>query len=106
MPASVVSARRSEIVDAAARLFEERGRELADGEVSRRRRDPYFAAVRGVIENGIARGEFRAADPVPTTLAFFGMSTWTYQWYRTGGAVPAHDVALQFWRIFLTGIAA
>ena len=88
------------------RVYFEHHRELPaeEGRASLRRRDAYFATVRGVIEDGMARGDFRAVDPVLTTFAFFGMSNWTYQWYRTGGAVSAHGVAQQFWRIFLSGI--
>jgi len=73
---------------------------------SRARRDEYFAATLKVVEDGGARGDFAVTDPRLTTLAFFGICNWSYQWYRPGGVMSAHAIAVSFWQCFLSGIAA
>jgi len=89
------------------RTFFEHYRELS---APRRRkikakRDEYEAAVRGVIARGIEDGSFRAVDTHLATLALAGMCNWGYQWYSPGGTKSTHDIAQEFFSIFMHGIA-
>ncbi|GEL22919.1 TetR family transcriptional regulator [Pseudonocardia sulfidoxydans NBRC 16205] len=90
------------------RCYYEHRRELPpeDQANSRARRDEYFAATLKVVEDGGARGDFAVTDPRLTTLAFFGICNWSYQWYRPGGAMSAKAIAVSFWQCFLSGVAA
>jgi len=47
----------------------------------RQARRDYFARVKGLIEAGIASGEFRSVDSTITTYGFLGMCNWAYKWY-------------------------
>lgn len=69
-------------------------------------RDEYYGLVRQVLERGDATGEFAVRDASLTSLAFFGMCNWAYQWYRPDGPMPPEKVALYFWQNFLAGILA
>lgn len=69
-------------------------------------RDEYYGLVKQVLERGDVTGEFEVRDATLTSLAFFGMCNWGYQWYRPGGAMPPEKVALYFWQNFLSGILA
>ena len=90
------------------RAYYEHHRELPveDDLGSRRRRDEYFDRVHEVVVRGVARGDFAVTDTHLTTLAFFGVCNWAYQWYRPGGASSPHEIAVSFWQCFLSGIAA
>lgn len=90
------------------RAYYEHRRELpaGEGDGSLLRRDEYFAAVRDVVARGVGSGDFAVTDPTLTTLAFFGMCNWSYQWYRPDGPMSAQEIALSFWQCFLSGIAA
>lgn len=89
------------------RVYFEHHRELPaeEGRTAREKRDRYTDTVRRLIEDGAAAGEFVVENAGLTTLAFFGMCNWAYQWYRPGGELPHHTIALQFWRIFMGGVA-
>lgn len=69
------------------------------------RRRAYEAQVEGVLEAGMAAGEFREVDPRLTALAWLGMHNYTYLWLKVDGRLSAHDVAKPFADIFLRGIA-
>lgn len=69
-----------------------------------RSRDWYQSLVEGLIEQGIEQGAFR---PVPTrvaTLALFGMTNWSYQWYRPGGKSSYREVADDLLNISVEGV--
>jgi len=44
-------------------------------------RREYFETIRRLIEDGIARGEFRPCDTTLATYGFLGMCNWAYKWY-------------------------
>jgi AcrR family transcriptional regulator len=89
------------------RVFFEHYRELADEEKAaiKVKRDAYEAAVRSIIERGVANGEFRDVEPRMATLALAGMCNWAYQWYDPEGPLSSREVAQVFWRILIGGIA-
>ncbi len=61
--------------------------------------------VEGVLEAGIASGDFRESDPKLTARAWLGMHNYTYLWLKAGGALSASEVATNFADIFIRGIA-
>lgn len=70
------------------------------------RRDEYRMLVQGLVERGMAAGEFRQADPAITTNAIFGMCTWAYQWYKADGPLTNAQVADTLYELLLGGLAA
>ncbi|GAE26338.1 transcriptional regulator [Halalkalibacter wakoensis JCM 9140] len=47
-----------------------------------------------VVEEGKACGEFRQEIPVPiTSMAIFGMTNWTYKWYKESGQYSIQEIA-------------
>lgn len=89
------------------RVYFEHHREIPgdEGRTAREKRDRYTDLIHRIIEDGAKAGEFDAADPRLSTLAFFGMCNWAYQWYRPGGELSHREIARYFWRTFMTGIA-
>jgi hypothetical protein len=47
-----------------------------------------------LVEEGIQCGEFRKEIPVPiTSMAIFGMTNWTYKWYKETGQYSIKEIA-------------
>jgi len=69
------------------------------------RRREYEARVEGVLQAGVAAGEFREVDPRLTAMAWLGMHNYTYLWLKVDGRLTARDVAKPFADIFIRGIA-
>ncbi len=90
------------------RVFFEHHRELDQerGAEIRASRDRYTGLVRGVIEQGIANGEFRALDPMVTTLSLFGMCNWAYQWFDPSGPLDTDEIADRMVDLVLGGLEA
>ncbi len=60
----------------------------------KKKRDQYKEMMFRVIEEGIACGEFRQEIPVPiTSMAIFGMTNWTYKWYKESGRYSVEEIA-------------
>ena len=69
-------------------------------------RDRVEAGVRKLIEEGVARKQFR---PVPVPLAGFailGSINWMPKWHRPDGALSAREVADTFVDFFIRGLKA
>jgi AcrR family transcriptional regulator len=90
------------------RVFFEHGREMtkAHQQTIREKRDRYQTHVQGIVDRGIAAGEFRELDSRLVTLAIFGMCNWSYQWYRKGGARKSDEIASFFFQLLLDGLSA
>ena len=59
----------------------------------KRKRDRFDELFQHVIEDGIAKGRFRAdLDPRVVGLGIIGMLSWVHQWYRPGGRFTAGEV--------------
>lgn len=88
------------------RVYFENHRELPDALQSEavHQRDRYEGLVESLIEDGIKRGIFRKTRVRLTALALFGITNWSYQWYRAGGALDHTAVADQLLDIFLHGV--
>ena len=69
-------------------------------------RDRVEAGVRKLIEEGVARKQFR---PLPVPLAGFailGSINWMPKWHRPDGALSAREVADTFVDFFIRGLKA
>ena len=57
------------------------------------KRDAYERAVRGLVAEGIQRGEFAQTDPALVTRAMLGAVNWTARWYRPEGPRSVAEIA-------------
>jgi len=67
-------------------------------------RDAYERIVRGILDEGIRTGAFRAQDGKPAALALLGALNWAAVWWRPDGALPVDEVARRIADIFLKGL--
>jgi AcrR family transcriptional regulator len=65
-------------------------------EPARRLRQDYADLVKGVIEQGIEDGSFRAADSQLITLQVFGTFNWVWTWLRPDGEWTIDHIAATF----------
>jgi AcrR family transcriptional regulator len=90
------------------RAFVEHFRELSAkqrGEIVVKR-DAYVALIIGVIEQGMAEGTIRKADPRLVAHSVFGVCNWAYQWYRPSKDPAPEIIATKCWDIIRRGLAA
>jgi AcrR family transcriptional regulator len=57
------------------------------------KRDAYERAIRALVAEGVARGEFAPCDPALVTRAILGAMNWTARWFRPDGPQPVVEVA-------------
>ena len=57
------------------------------------KRDKYERAVRQLVADGVAKGEFAPCDPSLVTRAMLGAVNWAARWYRPEGAQPVSEIA-------------
>lgn len=70
------------------------------------RRDAYERAFREVLEEGIADGVFRPADPKVSALAILGAVNWTVKWFRPGGGKTAREIGCECAELLVRGLLA
>jgi AcrR family transcriptional regulator len=74
-------------------------------DVVQAKRDRYEAIVRGIIEEGIASGEFRRdADVRFAARLVLSAGNWTFAWYRPDGELSATDIGEGFATLVLKGL--
>lgn len=73
----------------------------------KQKRDEYETLVRGLIDEGIRTGEFRADTDVrfAATLAL-SAGNWLYAWYRPGGELEPRDIGRRFAELLVKGLEA
>lgn len=59
-------------------------------------RDRYERALRRMIDEGIAAGEFRGVEPKIAVFAILGAVNWIARWYRPEGTLTAQELGRQF----------
>jgi len=65
----------------------------------------YRTLMTGVIEEGIASGDFRDdIDPHLAMLGLLGMLNWSHRWYASDGAKTLQEIGEQFTAMFLDGL--
>jgi AcrR family transcriptional regulator len=67
-------------------------------------RDRYERALRRMIENAIAAGEFRPVDPKIAVFAILGAINWIARWYSPEGSLRAPELGGQFAEHLLGGL--
>lgn len=76
-------------------------------ELVQEKRDRYEAILRDIIEEGVARGEFRPeADVRFAATLVLSAGNWTYAWYRPGGELGPADIGDRFATLVLKGLEA
>ncbi len=68
-------------------------------------RDRYEGLFRRMVEEGVATGEFRPADPKTVGLAILGACNWFTTWFDPQGPLSHQDFARAFADLFLQGLA-
>lgn len=70
------------------------------------RRDTYDARLRRIFESGVKDGSFSPKTQVKLTASgLLGMVNWVHQWYRPGGTLTPAEIAAEFVRFTLDGVA-
>ena len=64
----------------------------------------YRVLFTGLIREGIASGEFRAADPEVTGLALIGACNWFHAWYNPMGRLSLDKITTEFVSLALQGL--
>ncbi len=67
-------------------------------------RDAYERIVRGILDEGIRTGAFRAADGKLAALALLGALNWAAVWWRPDGPLSVDQVGQRIADIFLKGL--
>jgi AcrR family transcriptional regulator len=70
------------------------------------RRDAYERLVRRVVRDGARDGSLRRVDAKLATLALLGALNSTVSWWRPEGPARPRDVAREFSRVLVGGLAA
>jgi len=70
------------------------------------KRDRYERAVRRIVSDGIAGGEFIRVDPALVTRAMLGAVNWTATWFRPEGGTTGADVGAAIADFLVRGISA
>jgi TetR/AcrR family transcriptional regulator, cholesterol catabolism regulator len=78
------------------------------GELSRRyvaRRDEYERQFRELVDGGIRAGEFARLDVPLAVAGILGVGFTVAQWYRPGGRLSPEQVAAEYVRLLVGGLA-
>lgn len=67
-------------------------------------RDRYERALRRMIQDGVAAGEFRPTNPKTAVFAILGAINWIARWYRPEGAMHADELGTEFAEHLLGGL--
>lgn len=59
-------------------------------------RDRYERALRRMIQDGVAAGDFRPTNPKTAVFAILGAINWIARWYRPEGSLHAEELGAQF----------
>lgn len=72
----------------------------------REMRDEYSRIVTEIIRRGTEAGAFAEVDPQLAALQLFGMCNWSWTWFEPGGRRNATEIADQYCRTLIGGLAA
>jgi TetR/AcrR family transcriptional regulator, cholesterol catabolism regulator len=71
----------------------------------RRLRDEFSEMLVDILERGEKAGTFATVDPRLTAVQIFGMINWAWTWFVPGGRMSAIEIAEQFSRTVIGGLA-
>ena len=67
-------------------------------------RDEFELGVRSLIKQGVAAGEFAAANVRTAGFAILGAINWIPKWYKPGGEFAAGAIARQYADFFIRAL--
>jgi TetR/AcrR family transcriptional regulator, cholesterol catabolism regulator len=67
-------------------------------------RDEYERTFREILEEGMAAGVFRQADPKVSALAILGAVNWTVKWFRPDGGKTAREIGKECAELLVRGV--
>jgi len=67
-------------------------------------RDKYERALRRMLQDGVAAGDFRPTNPKTAVFAILGAINWIARWYRPDGALQADELGAEFAEHLLGGL--
>jgi AcrR family transcriptional regulator len=71
----------------------------------RRLREEFAAILVDILERGESAGTFATVNPRLTSVQIFGMINWAWTWFVPGGSMDAVEIADQFSRTVIGGLA-
>jgi TetR/AcrR family transcriptional regulator, cholesterol catabolism regulator len=80
---------------------EEKNLEPSDREIIRNMRREFDRKLTGLLDRGVANGEFTINETPLAALAIGGIASWASVWYRPGGRLPAQVIARQMAELML-----
>lgn len=72
---------------------EEKNLAPGDRETIQGMRREFDSRLTGLLDQGVASGEFQIAETALAALAIGGIASWASVWFRPGGRLPAQDIA-------------
>jgi AcrR family transcriptional regulator len=70
----------------------------------REKRERYAGLFLEILEDGVARGEFRSIDTHSAMLNIIGMCNWMFRWYRPAGRLTPDQIADNMVDLVLSGV--
>jgi len=71
----------------------------------RRLREEFSAILVDILERGVKSGAFATGQPQLTAVQIFGMVNWAWTWFDPNGRLTAIEIADQFSRTVIGGLA-
>jgi len=68
------------------------------------KRDRFERAIRRILEEGMAQGEFVVRDPKLLTFAILGAVNWITRWYDDKGVASSEEIAQTFTTFLMDGV--
>jgi AcrR family transcriptional regulator len=68
-------------------------------------REEFSAILVDILRRGAAAGAFSTPEPQLTAVQIFGMTNWAWTWFVPGGRLDAVEIADQFSRTVIGGLA-
>ena len=72
---------------------EEKNLDPADREKIQNMRREFDRKLTGLLDQGVAKGEFKIDETPLAALAIGGIASWASVWFRPGGRLAAQDIA-------------
>lgn len=69
------------------------------------RRDSFERILRGILEDGVAKGDFAITDVRLAGRMILSSLNWMYRWYNPSGNRKAADIAREYFQMMVMGIA-
>jgi AcrR family transcriptional regulator len=68
-------------------------------------REEFSALLVDILKRGVAAGAFATGNPQLTAVQIFGMVNWAWTWFDPNGSLTAVEIADQFSRTVIGGLA-